>query len=121
MFEQLPSLRGFQPKFYSGGVTRFHLPLFYDLIAGAKPKRVLVVGFGDGQAFFTFARPRSNSGSIANASPSGANVPANPKLMMRHGATVRATVKNSTERAPGFSRIAPRPWRQSMTAVWMFC
>jgi len=38
MFEKLPSLRGFQPKFYSGGATRFHLPLLYDLVAGAKPK-----------------------------------------------------------------------------------
>jgi hypothetical protein len=56
MFEKLPSLRGFQPKFYSGGPTRFHLPLFFDLIADAKPKRVAVVGFGDGQAFFTFCQ-----------------------------------------------------------------
>lgn len=56
MFEQLPSLRGFQPKFYSGGAPRFHLPLFYDLVAEAKPKRVVVVGFGDGQAFFTFCQ-----------------------------------------------------------------
>src|SRR4051794_29856847 len=56
MFEKLPSLRGFQPKFYSGGLTRFHLPLLYDLVADAKPKRVVVVGFGDGQAFFTFCQ-----------------------------------------------------------------
>jgi GT2 family glycosyltransferase len=56
MFEQLPSLREFQPKFYSGAATRFHLPLFYDLVAGAKPRRVVAVGFGDGQAFFTFCQ-----------------------------------------------------------------
>jgi hypothetical protein len=53
MFEKLPSLRGFQPKFYSGGATRCHLPLLYDLVAETKPKRLVVLGFGDGQAFFT--------------------------------------------------------------------
>jgi O-antigen biosynthesis protein len=56
MFDKLPSLRGFQPKFYSGGSTRFHLPLLYDLVAGTKPRRVVVVGFGDGQAFFTLCQ-----------------------------------------------------------------
>src|SRR2546423_1157619 len=56
MFDKLPSLRGFQPKFYSGGATRFHLPLFYDLVAEAKPKRVVTLGFSDGQAFFTFCQ-----------------------------------------------------------------
>jgi len=56
MFEKLPSLRGFQPKFYSGGATRFHLPLLYDLVADAKPSRVVTLGFGDGQAFFTLCQ-----------------------------------------------------------------
>jgi len=56
MFEKLPSLRGFQPKFNSGGPARFHLPLLYDLVAETKPKRVVAVGFGDGQAFFTFCQ-----------------------------------------------------------------
>lgn len=53
MFEKLPSLREFQPKFYSGGATRFHLPLLYDLVAQAKPKQVVLIGFGDSDAFFT--------------------------------------------------------------------
>ncbi len=56
MFDKLPSLRGFQPKFYSGGPARFHLSLLYDLVAETKPKRVVAVGFGDGQAFFTFCQ-----------------------------------------------------------------
>src|SRR5437764_6130759 len=56
MFEQLPSLREFQPKFYSGGAARFHLPFFYDLLVEAKPKRVMVLGFGDGEAFFTLCQ-----------------------------------------------------------------
>src|SRR2546421_10662093 len=56
MFDKLPSLRGFQPKFYSGGFSRFHLPMLYDLVATTNPKRIVVVGFGDGQAFFTFCQ-----------------------------------------------------------------
>jgi GT2 family glycosyltransferase len=53
MFEELPSLRGFQPKFYSGGFSRCHLPLVYDLVAQTKPQRVAIVGFGQGDVFFT--------------------------------------------------------------------
>jgi O-antigen biosynthesis protein len=56
MFEKLSSLLGFKPKFYTGGPTRFHLPLLYDLVAGKKPNSVVAMGFGDGQAFFTFCQ-----------------------------------------------------------------
>ena len=56
MFEKHPSLLGFQPKFYIGGPTQFHLPLFYDLVASEKPKSIVTLGFGDGQAFFTFCQ-----------------------------------------------------------------
>ena len=59
MFEKLPSLRGFQPKFYPGSATRFHLPLLYDLVAGTKPRQVVALGFGDGQAFFTLCQAAS--------------------------------------------------------------
>src|ERR1051326_84241 len=52
MFEKLPSLRGFQPKFYFGEPVRFHLPLLYDLIADTNPKRAVILGFGKGDAFF---------------------------------------------------------------------
>lgn len=56
MFEKLPSLLGFKPKLYTGGPTRFHLPLLYDLVARKKPKSIVTLGFGDGQAFFTFCQ-----------------------------------------------------------------
>jgi GT2 family glycosyltransferase/glycosyltransferase involved in cell wall biosynthesis len=62
MFDKLPSLRGFQPKFYSGGATRFHLPLLYDLVAAVKPNRVVALGFGDGQAFFTLCQAANEQG-----------------------------------------------------------
>jgi glycosyltransferase involved in cell wall biosynthesis/GT2 family glycosyltransferase len=56
MFEKLPSLLGFRLKFYTGGPTRFHLPLLYDLVASKRPKLIATLGFGDGQAFFTFCQ-----------------------------------------------------------------
>src|SRR5436190_4221275 len=62
MFEKLPSLRQFQPKFFSGGPTRFHLPLIYDVVGDTKPKRAVVVGFADGQAFFTFCQAANEQG-----------------------------------------------------------
>ena len=31
MFEKLPSLLGFQPKFFTGGPSRFHLALLHDI------------------------------------------------------------------------------------------
>ena len=62
MFEKLPSLRGFQPKFYSGGPIRFHLPLLYDLVATTRPKVVVTLGWADGQAFFTFCQAANEKG-----------------------------------------------------------
>ena len=56
MYEKLPSLLGFQPKFSADGPARFHLPLLYDLVARQKPKSIVVLGFSDGQAFFTFCQ-----------------------------------------------------------------
>lgn len=56
MFEKFPSLLGFQPRFYPGGPTRFHLALLYDLVANRKPQSIVTLGFGDGQAFFTLCQ-----------------------------------------------------------------
>jgi glycosyltransferase involved in cell wall biosynthesis/GT2 family glycosyltransferase len=56
MFEKLPSLLGLNPRFYTGGPTRFHLPLLYDLVASKKPRSIVTLGFGDGQAFFALCQ-----------------------------------------------------------------
>ena len=56
MLEKLPSLSGFQPKFYSGVPMRFHLPLLSDLVAEVRPKLVVTLGWSDGDAFFTFCQ-----------------------------------------------------------------
>ena len=56
MYEKLPSLLGFQPKFSNDGPAGFHLPLLYDLVARQQPKSIVVLGFSDGQAFFTLCQ-----------------------------------------------------------------
>ncbi|MDP9004361.1 MAG: glycosyltransferase [Verrucomicrobiota bacterium] len=53
MLEKLPSLLDFQPKFCPGGLSRFHLALLHDLVVVLKPKTIVLLGFGDGQACFT--------------------------------------------------------------------
>lgn len=62
MFEELPSLLGFQPKFHIGGPTRFHLPLAYDLVATARPQVVVTLGFGDGEMHFAFCQAARENG-----------------------------------------------------------
>jgi glycosyltransferase involved in cell wall biosynthesis/GT2 family glycosyltransferase len=62
MFEKLPSLRGFQPKFYVGGPMRFHLPLLHDLVASARPKLVVTLGWSDAEGFFTVCQALDEQG-----------------------------------------------------------
>ena len=61
MLPPLPSL-GFQPKFYSGGVSRFHLPFLYDLVALQRPRQVVTLGFADEQVHFTFCQAAREQG-----------------------------------------------------------
>lgn len=63
VFEPRPSLFTFQPHFYLGGPTRFHLPLAYDLIAQTRPRLVVTLGFGDGEVHFTFCQAARENGS----------------------------------------------------------
>src|SRR4051794_22411467 len=63
MFEKFPSLLGFQPKFYLGGPGAAHLPFLYDLVANTRPRLIVMVGFGDGQAFFTLCQAMRELGS----------------------------------------------------------
>ncbi|MFN2475453.1 MAG: glycosyltransferase [Chthoniobacterales bacterium] len=77
MLPELPSLRGFQPRFYTGGPSRFYLALLYDLVALLKPRRLVLAGSGDGQAFLTVCQSvRENAITcecIATRSPAAAD------------------------------------------------
>lgn len=55
MLPDLPSL-DFQPRFYSGGPSRFHLPFLYDLLGERRPRRIVLLGFGDEQIHFTIGQ-----------------------------------------------------------------
>jgi GT2 family glycosyltransferase/glycosyltransferase involved in cell wall biosynthesis len=52
----MPGAETFIPRFYHGDVIRFHLPLFYDLVLTNKPRLIVTVGFGEGDAHFTFCQ-----------------------------------------------------------------
>src|SRR6478672_13352627 len=62
MFKELPSLSGFQPRFYTGGPIHWHLPFLYDLASTLKPRAAVVVGLGEGDAFFTLCQAADSVG-----------------------------------------------------------
>ena len=65
MLPPLPSL-GLQPKFYSGGVSRFHLPFLYDLVALQRPRQVVTLGFADEQVHLTFCQAAREQGPTSH-------------------------------------------------------
>src|SRR5215831_10361121 len=48
--------QNFEPKFFTGGPTRFYLPLFFDIVVHEKPKLIVTLGLGDAQAHFGFCQ-----------------------------------------------------------------
>jgi O-antigen biosynthesis protein len=55
MAREIPSLE-FEPQFFDGGPSRFHLPFLYDLIASHRPRHVVVLGFGGEQLHFAICQ-----------------------------------------------------------------
>ena len=48
--------QNFEPKFFTGGPTRFYLPLFFDIVAQEKPALIVTLGLGDAQAHLAFCQ-----------------------------------------------------------------
>jgi len=46
----------FEPKFFTGGATRFYLPLFFDIVVQEKPALIVTLGLGDAQAHLAFCQ-----------------------------------------------------------------
>jgi GT2 family glycosyltransferase/glycosyltransferase involved in cell wall biosynthesis len=46
----------FEPKFFTGGPTRFYLPLFFDIVVQEKPTLIVTLGLGDAQAHLAFCQ-----------------------------------------------------------------
>ena len=60
---KLPSLFAFQPRYRRGGAIRAYLPLLYDLVATVRPRRLVVLGFGSGDAFFSLCQAVQETGT----------------------------------------------------------
>jgi len=48
--------QNFEPKFFTGGLTRFYLPLFFDIVGQEKPGLIVTLGLGDAQAHVAFCQ-----------------------------------------------------------------
>ena len=46
----------FEPKFFTGGPTRFYLPFLFDIVLQEKPTLIVTLGLGDAQAHLTFCQ-----------------------------------------------------------------
>jgi len=46
----------FEPKFFTGGPTRFHLPFLFDIVLREKPTLIVTLGLGDAQAHLAFCQ-----------------------------------------------------------------
>ena len=48
--------QNFEPRFFTGGPTRFYLPLLFDIVAQEKPALIVTLGLGDAQAHLAFCQ-----------------------------------------------------------------
>src|SRR5438045_9015593 len=48
--------QNFDPKFFTGGPTRFYLPLFFNIVVQEKPALIVTLGLGDAQAHLAFCQ-----------------------------------------------------------------
>ena len=46
----------FEPKFFTGGPTRFYLPFLFDIVLQEKPTLIVTLGLGDAQAHLAFCQ-----------------------------------------------------------------
>ena len=53
---QFYGAQNFEPKFFTGGLTRFYLPLLFDMVGQEKPGLIVTLGLGDAQPHLTFCQ-----------------------------------------------------------------
>jgi hypothetical protein len=56
MLPQSSTVGNFESTFYTGGGTRFYLPLLHDIMALEKPAVVVPLGLADAQAHLSFCQ-----------------------------------------------------------------
>ena len=59
MLPQSSTAGNFEPKLYTGGATRFYLPLLHDIMAQKKPALVVTLGLVDAQSHLSLYAARS--------------------------------------------------------------
>lgn len=63
MLPELPSVRRFRPRHYSGSSSRFYLPLLYDVATLRRPRQIVLLGFSDAQVHFALCEAIRDSGA----------------------------------------------------------
>ena len=53
---QFYGAQNFEPKFFTGGLSRFYLPLLFDIVGQEKPGLIVTLGLGDAQPHLTFCQ-----------------------------------------------------------------
>ncbi len=48
--------QNFEPRFFTGGPTRFHLPFLFDVVLHERPTLIVTLGLGDAQAHLAFCQ-----------------------------------------------------------------
>lgn len=87
MLLQSSTAGNFEPKFYTGGGTRFYLPLLHDIMALEKPALVVTLGLADAQAHLTFCQTAAQQ-----------------NILSRCAAIRRAAVDEDAADDPGWQR-----------------
>src|ERR1700730_12189588 len=87
MLPQSFTAGNFEPKFYTGGGTRFYLPLLHDIMALEKPAVVVTLGLADAPALLTFCETAAQQG-----------------ISSRCAAIRRSTVDEDAADDPGWQR-----------------
>ena len=56
MGSSIYTAQNFEPKFFTGGPTRFYLPFFFDIVVQERPTLIVTLGLGDAQAHLAFCQ-----------------------------------------------------------------
>ena len=62
---QFYGAQNFEPKFFTGGLTRFYLPLLFDIVGQEKPGLIVTLGLGDAQPHLTFCQAVLEQGLLS--------------------------------------------------------
>jgi len=65
MLPQSSTAGNLEPKFYTGGGTRFYVPVLHDIMALEKPPLVVTRGLADAQAHLSFCQTEAQQNILS--------------------------------------------------------